>query len=85
MQTVEAWSVNPPGASVIRASKAISYQLDLLNDYVSHLGKVRPDIAKSNMDGRTFIGKRAIESKMLDAITKKDEALADLRTFAKIN
>lgn len=52
--------------------------------YVTHLEEHRPQIKRSAMAGQTFIGTKGIESGMFDAITTKQQALKDLRTWARI-
>jgi hypothetical protein len=37
------------------------------------------------MDGRSFIGERAIEMGMLDAITTKAQAISDLRKWVEMH
>ncbi len=58
---------------------------DLLNMYVTHLSEYRSQIPEDAMDGRTFIGERAIEVGMLDAITTKSQALTDLRKWVDMH
>jgi ClpP class serine protease len=55
---------------------------DLLEMYVKHLADVRPNIPAEAMDGRSFYGQRARKIGMLDAVTTKDEAMRDLRSWA---
>lgn len=64
---------------------ALQEQVDqLFSEYVAHLEDVRPKVARSSMDGRTFIGNKGIEAGMFDAITTKEQAIKDLRTWAKL-
>lgn len=58
---------------------------DLLDQYVAHLNHVRPGIASEAMAGQTFIGRRAMEAGMLDAVTTKEQALRDLRSWAGLS
>lgn len=55
---------------------------DLLKMYVDHLGEVRPAIPEDAMDGRSFFGHRAVEKGLMDAVTSKTQAVADLRKWA---
>lgn len=55
---------------------------DLLRDYITHIEATRPKVPRDAMDARTFIGHRGLEVGMLDAITTKDQAIADLRQWA---
>lgn len=57
---------------------------DLLRMYVTHINEARPKVPESAMDGRTFIGQRGIEVGMFDSVTTKEQAIADLRQWAKV-
>jgi ClpP class serine protease len=72
-----------PGTSLTDEQREYmkSQVTDLLNMYVAHLEEVRSQVPEEAMDGRTFIGERAIEVGMLDAITTKSQAVADLRKW----
>jgi len=73
-----------PGTSLSKEQREYlqSQTEDLLQMYVAHLNEVRPSIKSESMDGRTFIGRKAIEAGMMDAITSKEQAMLDLRSFA---
>jgi len=75
-----------PGTSLTEEQREYmkSQVTDLLEMYVKHLEEVRPNIPKEAMDGRTFFGERAFEVGMLDAVTTKQQAISDLRSFAGI-
>jgi ClpP class serine protease len=75
-----------PGTSLTEEQREYlkSQVTDLLNDYVEHLAKVRSQIPEEAMDGRTFIGDRAVKVGMLDSVTTKEQADADLRKIAGI-
>jgi len=76
-----------PGTSLSEDQRAeFQHSVDYLYGlYVNHLEKVRPDVPKSAMDGRTFLGKEAVKVKMLDACTTKAQALSDLRSWAGLD
>ena len=76
-----------PGTSLTDEQRAYmkSQVTDLLNMYVNHLQEVRSQIPIEAMDGRTFIGERAMEVGMLDAITSKSQALTDLRAYVEMH
>lgn len=73
-----------PGTSLSEEQREYlkSQTEDLLADYIEHLHKHRSQIPDDSMDGRTFIGKRALQSGMLDAVTTKEQAVYDLRKWA---
>ncbi len=75
-----------PGTSLSKEQRAYlqTQTTDLLEMYVAHLHDVRPAIKDESMDGRTFIGRKAIDAGMMDAITSKEQALADLKQWVQI-
>lgn len=75
-----------PGHPLNKEQRAqLQAQVDqLYGMYVTHLESVRPQIDRESMDGRTFIGSKAVEYGFMDAVTTKAKAIADLRTWAKI-
>lgn len=76
-----------PGTSLTEVQREYMKEqvTDLLNMYVAHLREVRPQIPEEAMDGRSFIGERAIQTGMLDAITTKSQAIADLRKWVDMH
>ena len=75
-----------PGTSLTEDQRAHlqSQVTDLLGMYVKHLGEVRPQVPEDAMDGRTFFGERAKAVGMLDAVTTKEQAILDLKSWAGI-